>query len=453
MSQQTEALTRQQGGYNMADIIKFIGFSLFGVILFFVPITIGTTSTIPLDHLLTWINKVAPIISPVFTMLIILIGGVLPWVNGSWKKSTIATVLSVFRTLGIPVAVVALLDYWKIFSLWPEWLTKPDMLPFLWVKVVMAVTMIVPIGSLFLTFLICFGLMEFIGVIVRPVMKPLFKTPGKSAIDAVASFVGSFSVAIFLTNKLYKESKYTKREAIIIMSGFSTVSATFMIIVAKTAKLMDHWNFYFWTTLIITFLVTAITVRLWPITKVDETYIDGEGKPEKDNVGNIFVNAFNEGVTTAKKSGKFLSAIWDNVKGSINMVFVLSPIMASVGLLAFVLVKMTNVFDIFGLIFYPFTLLLGLFGLPEPMLVAKACSVILGEMFVPNVIVAALPMASKFIVAVTSVSAILFFGGSIPCLLAADVDFKPWQMIVIWFERVALSIIISGIVALIAFPV
>ncbi len=453
MGQNSRAIAVEQGGVDIVAITKFLVYSIFGVFLFFIPITINGVNSIPLDHLLTYIDKAAPIVPPVFTAFIIIIGGVLPWTDGTWRKDFVSFIISVFRTLGIPVMVVALLDYWKIFSLYPEWLTKPDMLPFLWQKVVMAVTMIVPIGSLFLTFIICFGLLEFIGVMVRPIMKPIYRTPGKSAIDAVASFAGSFSVAIFLTNRLYNESKYTKREAIIIMSGFSTVSATFMIIVAKTAKLMDHWNFYFWSTLVITFLVTAITVRIWPIIKIENKYLDGVGKPERDNRGNILVNAFKEGVAAAKDSGNILQAAKENLTGGFNMIYVLSPIMASVGLLAFVLVKMTSVFDIVGLIFFPFTYLLSLFGMPEPMMLAKACAVILGEMFVPNLLVAGLPMAVKYVVAVTSVSAILFFAGSIPCLLATDVEFKPWQMLVIWFERVALSIIIAGIVALIMFPV
>lgn len=452
MSQDVSLVAEKQNSGDISAIIKFLGYSLFGVFLFFIPITINTVNSIPLDHLLTYIDKLAPIISPVFTAIIIIIGGVLPWTKGIWKKDAVSFIISVFRTLGIPVMVIALLDYWKIYSLWPEWLTKPDMLPFLWKKIVMAVTMIVPIGSLFLTFIICFGLLEFIGVMVRPIMKPIFRTPGKSAIDAIASFAGSFSVAIFLTNRLYNESKYTRREAIIIMSGFSTVSATFMIIVAKTAKLMDYWNFYFWSTLAITFVVTAITVRIWPIIKIKDEYVDGVGNPEHDNQGNILVNAVKEGVAAAKKSRNLGEAIMENLMGGINMIFVLSPIMASVGLLAFILVKMTSVFNIIGLIFVPFTYFLSLFGMPEPMMLAKACAVILGEMFVPNLLVAGLPMATKYVVAVTSVSAILFFAGSIPCLLATDVKFKPWQMLVIWFERVALSIILAGIVALIMFP-
>ena len=62
----------------------------------------------------------------------------------------------------------------------------------------------IPIGSFFLAFLASFGLMEFIGVLVDGFMRPIFRTPGRSAIDAVASFVGSYSIALIITNGVYR---------------------------------------------------------------------------------------------------------------------------------------------------------------------------------------------------------------------------------------------------------
>ena len=353
--------------------------------------------------------------------------------------------MSIFRTIGIPICFLA------FFNVGPAWLMDPGMLPFLWEKVVVSVTVIVIIGSIFLTFVIAFGCLEFIGVLVRPIMRPIFKTPGKSAIDAVASFVGSFSLAIYLTNKLYRESKYTMKEAFIIMSGFSTVSATFMIIVAKTAGFMGIWNFYFWSTLIITFVVTAITVRLWPITKVPDTYLDGVGKPEVPvRVRAIFRAAVDEGLEAAYRSSNVLKTIWENIVGGVKMCFVLTPVMASIGLLAFILVKLSNVFDYIGLIFYPFTYIISLFGVPEPMMLAKAACATIAEMFVHNVVVAGLADVSKYVIAVTSVAQVFFFGGSLPCFMASDVG-PALEGLIVTAERIALSILLAGIVGVIYF--
>ena len=312
-------------------------------------------------------------------------------------------------------------------------------------------TVIVVLGAFFLTFIIAFGFLEFAGVIMRPILRPLFKVPGMATVDAVASFVGSFSVAIYLTNKLYQANVYTNREACIIITGFSTVSATFMIIVAKTAGFMDIWNFYFFSTLIITFAVTALTVRMWPISRLEDSYCNGEGKREAFLPGNIFLNALRAGLAAASRTQSLPKCLWENLKGGIVMCFTLSPCIASIALLALILVKKTFLFDILGLLFAPLTFLLSLIGLPEHQMVSKACTMVLGEMFVPNIIVKSLPAASKYVVAVVSISAILFFGGSIPCVLAAEVKLPVWKILVIWFERTFLSILLAGIVAVVVF--
>ena len=133
------------------------------------------------------------------------------------------------------------------------------------------------------------------------------------------------------------------------------------------------------------------------------------------------------------------------------MCFVLTPTATAIGIFALILVKMTPVFDILGYLFFPFTYLLSVFGLPEPLFVAKASAVVLGEMFVPNLLVASLPAFSRYIVAVVSVSTIIFFAGFIPCLYATSIQLKPWKLLLIWFQRASLSIILAGIVGLIFF--
>ena len=64
-------------------------------------------------------------------------------------------------------------------------------------------------------------------------MRPIFKTPGESAVDAVASFVGRYSLGLLITNRVYKQGMYNKRSHD-YCDWLKTVSATFMIIVAKT---------------------------------------------------------------------------------------------------------------------------------------------------------------------------------------------------------------------------
>lgn len=51
-------------------------------------------------------------------------------------------------------------------------------------------SILIPVGAIALSLLVGYGLLEFIGVLMQPIMRKVFNTPGESAIDAVASFVG-----------------------------------------------------------------------------------------------------------------------------------------------------------------------------------------------------------------------------------------------------------------------
>lgn len=416
------------------SMIKFILFSLIGIFMFFIPIGIGGKTTIPLDHIVTGVKTSLPTIAPIYALIVIMIGGLYPFYKRTWYKDKVTAVFSVLKLLGVLVAFMA------YFKFGPQWLFEKDMVPFLYNKLVIPVGLIVPIGSVFLAFLVGYGLLEFIGVLMRPIMRPIWKTPGRSAVDAVASFVGSYSIGLLITNRVFKEGKYTIKEACIIATGFSTVSATFMIIVAKTLGLMEIWNTFFWTTLIITFIVTAITVRIKPLSSKEDKYISGEGDPELELKGNLLKNALDEGLKAAAISSSLGKNILDNLKDGFRMAMGILPSILSVGLLGLILAKYTPIFDIIGYIFYPFTLVL---RVPQPMLAAKAMAVEIAEMFLPALLVVNAPLITKFVVGIISISSILFFSASIPCILSTEIPISITEIVVIWIERTILTLLIA----------
>lgn len=418
------------------NIAKFIGFNVIGIFMFFITVTINGTKSIPIDHIVTAMRDI-PNFGPVYGGIIVVVGAILPFVRKTWNKDRVTTVFSIFKVLGIGVVGMA------IFGWGPESFHTPGMLPFVFNKVVVPVTSLVPVGAVFLAFLINYGLMEFIGVFMKPIMRPIWKTPGRSAVDAVASFVGSYSVGLLITNRVYKEGYYSQKEASIIATGFSTVSATFMVVVAKTLGLMDRWNLYFWSTLIITFLVTAITTRIYPLSKKSD--LSHNGKPaipepvvEK---GKLFSTALNEGLNACSASPGFLEGVVKNLKDGINLALNIGPTLMSIGFLGLVLAEFTPVFDIMGYIFLPFTMLLG-FG-AEAAMVAKGCAISLAEMFLPASIVATASPAAQAVIAIVCVSEILFFSASIPCILGTDIKVSIKEIVIVWFERVVLSLIIA----------
>ncbi|PET61897.1 sporulation integral membrane protein YlbJ [Bacillus sp. AFS001701] len=61
--------------------------------------------------------------------------------------------------------------------------------------------------------LICFGIVQFIGVFLEPVMRPLFRVPGVGAFVWAMGMASGFPSGAKLSAKLYKDGELTKLEA------------------------------------------------------------------------------------------------------------------------------------------------------------------------------------------------------------------------------------------------
>lgn len=418
------------------SVLRLLVFSTLGIIAFFVPLTIGGKTTILLDHIVTFLTTDMKKLSHGITFGFLLAGGVLPLVNSDWRKGPLELILVVLKFLAIPIGALYLLGSG------PAFLMAPDLVPFLFEKLVMPVGLIVPIGAIFLSFLVGYGLLEFVGVLLEPIMRPIWKIPGRAAIDAVASFTGSYSVGLLITNRVYKEGKYSAKEAAIIATGFSTVSATFMLIVAKTLGLMGIWNFYFWSTLLITFAVSAVSVRLWPLTKLS-TAVQTPLEPA-DQGTSILRQAYLEGLSTAESA----PGLWTNLKSNffdgIKMSINIAPSLLTVGLAGLLLAKYTPIFTWIGYLLYP---VIYIMEVPEALLASKAIATGFAEMFLPALYSADAPYFTRYVIGVTSVSSILFLSGSIPCIMSTEIPISVGKLAIIWFQRTVLSIIFAATVA------
>jgi Uncharacterized protein conserved in bacteria len=78
------------------------------------------------------------------------------------------------------------------------------------------------------------------------------------------------------------------------------------------------------------------------------------------------------------------------------------------------------------------------------MLAAKASALSIAEMFLPALLVTEADIITKFLIAVVSVSEILFFSASIPCMMGTEIPLTMKDYILIWLERVAISILLTA---------
>ncbi|WP_436854636.1 YjiH family protein [Staphylococcus caeli] len=414
---------------------KFFIYSFIGIIFFFVPITINGQSTIMIDHVVQWITALVHPILPYYVLILIIIGAAHPFINKKWNQSKTDMIFSFFKVIGIVIALMV------VFNFGPNFVLKDSIGPFLYEKLAIPLSVLIPIGAIFLSFLVGFGLLEFIGVICRPIMRPIFKTPGKSAVDAVASFVGSYSIGLLITNRVYKDGGYTHKEAVVVATGFSTVSATFMIIVANTLGIIEHWNLYFWFTLAVTFVVTAITVQLPPIRfEKNTTY---QAQPYKKEVRRdmpLFKESWLEAKLAVERSKSLIENVVENLRDGVTMTIAILPSIMSIGFLGLIIAEYTPIIEYISYIFYPF---ISIFPVKDVAVLAQASTISIVEMLLPAAIAQTADIATRFTVAVMSVSAIIFFSSVVPVILSTEIKVSVGKLVIIWFERVVLTLLIT----------
>lgn len=421
------------------DIVKFLVFAAIGIYMFFFPVSYNGGKTIPVEMIVSYLISLNATAGQLYALIVILVAGVLPFVRKNWNKSVTNIIFTISKIIGAVVAVMV------FFNVGPELVLRPNHGPFLLNALAVNVGVLVPVGAIFLTFLMNYGFIDFFGLLMRKIMRTVWKTPGRSAVDAVASFLGSTAMGVMITNQMYIGRRYNTKEAAIVVTGFSTVSVTFAVVVAKTLGIMDMWTEFFVVAYIMTFMITAITVRIPPLRNIGEEYYEGgEGLPEEPVEGNLIASAFCEGLKICGEADPLAKNILVNLKNAFNLVFEVLPNFLSIGLCGLILANSTATFDVLGYIFYPLILAL---HIPEPVLVAKAAVLSLVEIYLPVLVVKDVPTAAKFVVGVISVTQTIMFCSTVPCIIATKIPIRVRDLVVIWFERTIITLLLVTPVA------
>jgi len=87
--------------------------------------------------------------------------------------------------------------------------------------------------------LICFGIVNFIGVLLEPLMKPLFKVPGVGGFVWAMGMASGFPAGAKISTKLYKEGELTRVEAERLIS-FTNASNPLFIFAAVSVGFFNN---------------------------------------------------------------------------------------------------------------------------------------------------------------------------------------------------------------------
>lgn len=317
--------------------------------------------------------------------------------------------------------------------------------------IVVAVFWIIIVSSVTMPFLLNYGIVDFVGSLLEPLMRPVWKVPGRAAVNAIASFVSSSSVGVLITSKLYKQGVYTEKEAVLVVTGFSAVSVGFAYMVIETAGLADRFLLVYFSSLMLTLVVSAIMARIPPFSKKKDVYINGKIQTKEDIINaKPTNNLLTAGITRASKKALTAPSLGKEILVSLKEGFEVLPkvlsLLAAVGVSSLIIAETTPIFVILGKAFEP---MLNLLRVPNVELIAPSFPVGIAEMFLPVLLIknniALIDAGARYLVVAVSIVQIIFFAETIVVMMSSKLPLKLWELVVAFVERTFLAIIFGSI--------
>ena len=439
-------------------ILKFVVAFAIGFFFFLVPVTWNGQVTVPFDIAVSYITDNFPTAAAVYALVLILAGGILTTVSELRDRGYVSVgedtvsrfaldyweTSAVFWLLRVIGAVLAPIMF---FEIGPGWLHEPAVGGLVWGTLILSVAVIIPIGAIFINLFVELGGLEFVGTLARPIMKPLFKVPGRAALDSVASWVGSYSVGLYVTRNVFDRGEYTKRDVYIISTCFATVSIGFVGVVAATLEILDLFPIIFLSYLVSIAVSAAILVRIPPLSRVPEEYV-AEPNPEQAVSGSVtdYVRyALSQAVRKAKEGDSIVMAGVRGFVDGLKLAMLILGTILTVGLAALLVAEYTPVFDVLA---QPLVPVISLLGLPNAEAVAPATIIGITEMYIPALLVTETAVQAKFFIAVLSISQLIFFSSVGPMMMDMfnDIPIRFRDLVALFVMRTIILVpLIAGI--------
>src|SRR5699024_6536257 len=211
-------------------------------------------------------------------------------------------------------------------------------------------------AGIILPLLMNFGLLDLFGTLMNKVMRPLFRLPGRSSIDALASWVGDGTIGVLLTSKQYEEGFYTKREAAVIGTTFSIVSITFSLVVLAEVELAHMFIPFYLTIVAAGFVAALIMPRIPQLSRKIDNYIDGRTEVIDESIPagyNIFSYGIKNALERAKKQTSIYRFFKEGFQNILDMWMGVAPVVMAFGLIALIIAEYIPFFAWIGTPFIP----------------------------------------------------------------------------------------------------
>jgi nucleoside recognition membrane protein YjiH len=428
---------------------KFLVPSLVGSVAFLTPVRSEGVITIPMAVLSGWLTKALDTEMPALILLIVTISAVLSlWfsVGSTNDGDDLRPIRRIFivsrgwlflRLAGFVIAVLI------FFQIGPEFIWSENTGHIVLYDLARAIVTIFIFASFLLPLLTEYGLMELIGTLFSRVFQKAFLLPGRSCIDALASWMAAAPVGVLITSQQYDSGNYSGREAATIATNFSVVSLPFCVIVAEFSGMAHVFVEYYLTVVVAGLVAALITPRVPPLSRIPNEYAAAGRQLHENDVGEE--GLWRAGMSAALKKAETAPGPRQLLNNALHNLFDiwfgLMPPLIAIGTLGLVVAEYTPVFQILS---YPLVPILELVRLPEASAAAPALLVGFTDMFLPAVLAKGIDSElTRFVVITVSVTQLIYMTEVGILILKTAIPLTFVNLLQVFFLRTAISLPIA----------
>lgn len=440
--------------YSLRQLLIFLIPSLLGVLLFLTPIVYEEKVTIGLgvmaDALKAMVSDQLPAIATallLFSAALGLLGSLLKprWLTERRALNDLFVLHPLWLGLRVLGALFAAMTFWQFG---PEWIWNANTGGVVLKDLAPVLITFFLVAGLILPLLTDYGLMEFCGTLVRNVFRKVFGLPGRSAIDAIASWLGSGTVGVLITAQQYQKGFYSAREAAVIATNFSIASIAFSLLITSFMKL-DHLFVHFYLTVVVAGLAAAIiTPRIPPLSWKKDDYVAGVGKQIREDVpaGTSLLRwGLLQAVRRANANPSPAQMVKIGVHNVVDIWLGLLPLVMAIGTVSLAIAEFTPIFNWLS---YPFVPLLELLQLPEAAKAAPAMLVGFADMFLPAVLGKGIESElTRFVVACVSLTQLIYMSEVGVLIIKAKLPLNLLELFAIFIIRTLITLPIIALMA------
>lgn len=444
--------------YSAPDYLRFLLPSLIGIMLFMIPVKYDGEFTIPVAILSGFFQSILSDYLTLLMTILISFTGFMTIIYKIFKPKFIEKSeylkglfnVSVFWFIARIIGMVFVLSTY--FEIGPEWIWSGGTGGLLLNDLLSVLFSIFFFAAFLLPLLLDFGLLEFVGALLTPVMRPIFKLPGRSSIDCITSWLGDGTIGVLLTNKQYEDGYYTTREASVIATTFSAVSITFSLVIIAQVDLAHMFVPYYLTVTFAGIVAAILIPRIPPLSKKPDTYITGVKRGDIERIPKgytPFTWGTCQAIEKAKDSNDIKKFVTNGFKNVLEMWIGVTPVIMAFGTMALIVAEFTPVFQWLGVPFIP---ILKLLKIPYAKEASQTMIIGFADMFLPSVIGAKIQSElTRFVIAGVSVTQLIYLSEVGAVILGSKIPISPKELFIIFIQRTLVTLPIITIVAHILF--